>query len=112
VLDEQRCTAGEIDDARRGKLYAWVAAMSIASSQADLRFARRYAMKRVMEKIEPQQDHERLQRFRPGQQVIFRNKPYTIQRRTTLASGEAAVVLQGDREQFIIGAQQFLANVK
>jgi hypothetical protein len=69
-------------------------------------------MKRTMEKIDPQQDHERLQRFRAGQQVIFRNKSYTIQRRTTLASGEAAVVLQGDQEQFVIGAQQFLAGVK
>jgi len=69
-------------------------------------------MKRVMEKIDPQQDHERLRRFRPGQQVIFRGKSYKIQRRTTLASGEAAVVLQGEKEQFLIGAQQFLAGVK
>lgn len=78
----------------------------------DLRFARRYAMKPRMDKIDPQQDHERLKRFRPGQQIVFRGKPYTIQRRTTLASGEAAVVLQGDKEQFVIGAQRFLAGVK
>jgi hypothetical protein len=65
-----------------------------------------------MEKIDPQQDHEWLRRFRPGQQVIFRDKSYTIQRRTTLASGEAAVVLQGNEEQFVVGAQQFLAGVK
>jgi hypothetical protein len=65
-----------------------------------------------MDKIDPQQDHERLKRFRPGQKVIFRDKSYTIQRRTTLASGEAAVVLQGDQEQFVIGAQPFLAGVK
>ena len=69
-------------------------------------------MKPRMDKIDPQQDHERLKRFRPGQQIVFRDKPYTIQRRTTLASGEAAVVLQGDKEQFVIGAQQFLAGVK
>ena len=69
-------------------------------------------MKRVMEKIDPQQDHERLRQFRPGQPVIFRDKSYKIQRRTTLASGEAAVVLQGEKEQFVIGAQQFLAGVK
>lgn len=69
-------------------------------------------MKRVMEKIDPQQDHERLRRFRPGQQVIFRDKSYKIQQRTTLASGEAAVVLQDEKEQFVIGAQQFLAGVK
>jgi hypothetical protein len=65
-----------------------------------------------MEKIDPQQDHERLTRFRPGQQVVFRDKSYTIQRRTTLASGEAAVVLQSDKEQFVVAAQQFLAGVK
>ena len=69
-------------------------------------------MKRRMDKIDPQQDHEQLKRFRPGQRVIFRDKPYTVQRRTTLASGEAALVLQGEREQFVIGAQQFLAGVK
>ncbi len=69
-------------------------------------------MKRTMDKIDPQQDHERLKRFRPGQQVIFKDKSYRIQRRTTLASGEAAVVLQNDNEQFLLGAQQFLAGVK
>ncbi len=69
-------------------------------------------MKRTMDKIDPQQDHERLKRFRPGQQVIFKDKSYRIQRRTTLASGEAAVVLQNDNEQFLVGAQQFLAGVK
>ena len=69
-------------------------------------------MKRKMDKIDPQQDHERLKRFRPGQHIVFRDKSYTIQRRTTLASGEAAVVLQNDKEQFLVGAQQFLAGVK
>ena len=64
-----------------------------------------------MEKIDPQPDHELLTRFAPGQQVRFHGKAYTIQRRTTLASGEAAVVLQGEREQFVIGAKQFLAGV-
>lgn len=69
-------------------------------------------MKRKMEKIDPQQDHEQLKRFRPGQRIIFRDKTYTIQRHTTLASGEPAVVLQNEKEQFSIGAQQFLAGVK
>ena len=68
-------------------------------------------MKQLMEKIDPQHDHERLQRFVPGQRLIFQGKPYTIQRRTTLASGEAAVVLQGEREQFVISAGKFLAGV-
>jgi len=62
-----------------------------------------------MEKIDPQHDHESLSRFKPGQQIQFRGKPFIIQRRTTLASGEAAVVLQGETEQFVIGARQFLS---
>ena len=44
--------------------------------------------------------------------MTFRGQPYVVQRRTTLASGEAAVVLQGEREQFVISAKQFLAGVK
>lgn len=66
----------------------------------------------AMEKIDPQRDHLQLEQYCPGEQVIFRGKTYTIQRRTTLASGEAAVVLQGDREQFVVSATQFLAGVK
>jgi hypothetical protein len=69
-------------------------------------------MKPIMEKIDPQEDHERLKRFLPGQRITFEGKPYMIQRRTTLASGEAAVVLQGEREQFVIGAAKFLAGAK
>ena len=68
-------------------------------------------MKQLMEKIDPQHDYEQLKRFVPGQRIIFQGKPYTIQRRTTLASGEAAVVLQGEREQFVISAGKFLAGV-
>jgi hypothetical protein len=65
-----------------------------------------------MEKIEPQADHEALRNFPPGAQVSFRGKTYTVQRRTTLASGEAAVVLQGEKDQFELSAAQFLAGVK
>jgi hypothetical protein len=65
-----------------------------------------------MERIDPQQDHERLKAFEPGSPVTFQGKPYLVQRRTTLASGEAAVVLQGEHEQFVIGAQEFLAGVR
>ena len=64
-----------------------------------------------MEKIEAQADHLALERFRPGAAVTFQDKPYKIQRRTTLASGEAAVVLEGENEQFVISAKQFLAGV-
>jgi hypothetical protein len=64
-----------------------------------------------MEKIEPQQDHEILAGFPPGTKVVFRNQNYTVQRRTTLASGEAALVLQGEHDQFVIGADQFIAGV-
>jgi hypothetical protein len=65
-----------------------------------------------MEKIEPQEDHLRLYRFNLGQPVTWRGKPYILRRRTTLASGEAAVVLQGETDQFVIGAARFLAEVK
>ena len=65
-----------------------------------------------MEKIEPQRDHEQLSQFVPGQQVTFKGKPYTIQRRTTLASGEAAIVLQGEKEQFSISAEKFFRGVQ
>ena len=68
-------------------------------------------MKPAMEKIDPQKDHERLRPYRPGTEVRFNGKRYTVQRRTTLASGEAAVVLQGENEQFMIGATQFLAGL-
>jgi hypothetical protein len=65
-----------------------------------------------MEKIEPQPDHGRLNTFKPGQSVEFQGERYTVQCRTTLASGEAAVVLENDNKQFVIGAAQFLAGVK
>ena len=65
-----------------------------------------------MEKIDPLPDHLRLKRFAIGQQVQFRGKPYTVMSRTTLASGEPALVLRGEREQFAVGAGQFLAGVK
>ena len=65
-----------------------------------------------MEKIEPLPDHLLLSRFAIGQLVELGDKSYTVLRRTTLASGEAALVLQGQGEQFVIGASQFLAGVK
>ena len=65
-----------------------------------------------MEKIDPLPDHLRLQRFAIGQPVEFRGKTYTVLRRTTLASGEPALVLSGGAEQFVIGAIQFLAGMK
>jgi hypothetical protein len=68
-------------------------------------------LKLLMEKIDPQRDHESLSRFKHGQQVTFDGKPYVIQLRTTLASGEAAVVLQGEKDQFVISAGAFLAGI-
>lgn len=65
-----------------------------------------------MEKIEPLPDHLRLRRFAVGQQVEFQGKRYTILQHTTLASGEPALILQGEKEQFVIGAIPFLAGVK
>jgi hypothetical protein len=64
-----------------------------------------------MEQIDPQPDHLRLERYRPGAQVSYKGKLYRIQRRTTLASGEAAVVLQSDTEQFVVSANQFIAGL-
>jgi predicted thioesterase len=64
-----------------------------------------------MEKIDAQRDHLELARYKPGAQVTFNGNSYKIQRRTTLASGEAAVVLEGEREQFVISAKQFLAGL-
>ena len=64
-----------------------------------------------MEKIDPQPDYLGLERYRPGTQVTYKGKRYSIQRRTTLASGEAAVVLQSDTEQFVVSASQFIAAV-
>lgn len=67
-------------------------------------------MKWAMERIDPQADHLGIDRYRPGMSVTYKGQPYTIQRRTTLASGEAAVVLQNDKEQFQVSARQFLAG--
>ena len=65
-----------------------------------------------MEKIDAQRDHQELERFKPGAEVTFKGKPYKIQRRTTLASGEAAIVLQSEKEQFFISANRFLAGIE
>jgi hypothetical protein len=65
-----------------------------------------------MERIEPQRDHEQLSRFHIGQRVNFDGKSYVVRARTTLASGEAAVVLQGDKDQFVISVNAFLARAK
>jgi hypothetical protein len=69
-------------------------------------------MSSAMERIDPQGDHEALKKFQPGASVSFRGKTYKIQLRTTLASGEAAVVLQNEQEQFVISAARFLAGVQ
>lgn len=68
-------------------------------------------LKKTVEKIDAQRDHLELDRFKPGTRVIFQGKPYLVQRRTTLASGEAAVVLEGETEQFVIATDGFLAGV-
>jgi len=66
----------------------------------------------AMEKIEPLPDHLRLRQYPIGRQVDFRGRRYSVLGHTTLASGEPAVVLANDREQFVVGAAQFLAGVK
>jgi hypothetical protein len=85
----------------------------VVKHQADFSFDLQCDMKiRAMEKIDPLPDHLRLQRFAIGQPVELRGKTYTVLRRTTLASGEPALVLSGGGEQFVIGAIRFLAGVK
>ena len=80
-------------------------------SPAGLSWRTDMLLNQSMEKIDAQRDHLGLEPFKPGAQVTFKGKPYKIQRRTTLASGEAAVVLEGEKEQFVISANQFLAGV-
>ena len=69
-------------------------------------------IKNTMEKIEPLRDHLLLSRFAPGSRVEFRGKSYTVFQKTTLASGEPALVLQGEREQFVVGASEFLLETR
>ena len=65
-----------------------------------------------MERIEPLPDYLLLRRYALGGQVEFQGKTYTVLRRTTLASGEPALVLQREGGQFVIGASRFLAGLK
>jgi hypothetical protein len=65
-----------------------------------------------MEKIVPLPDHLLLDRFPPGCPVGFGGKRYTVLRRTSLASGEPALVLQGEREQFVVAASRLLADTQ
>ncbi len=64
-----------------------------------------------MERIEPVSDHVKLRRYPVGQEVDFHGRRYKVLKRTTLASGEAALVLAGEKDQFVVGATQFLAGV-
>lgn len=66
----------------------------------------------IMERIDPVSDHLRLSQYSIGQEVEFHGRRYKIVRRTTLASGEAALVLAGEKDQFIVAAAQFLADGK
>jgi hypothetical protein len=65
-----------------------------------------------MERIDALSDHLRLKEFAIGAEVEFRGKRFKVQRRTTLASGEAAVVLGDEREQFVIGASRFFTEAE
>jgi len=66
----------------------------------------------AVEKIDPQSDHLRLWQFGVGREVEFRGKSYKVVRRTTLASGLPALVLQTEDEQFVIGVNVLLADAK
>ena len=64
-----------------------------------------------MERIDTASDHVKLSRYSVGQEVEFRGRRYKIIKHTALASGEAAVVLAGDKDQFFVAAAEFLAGV-
>ena len=63
-----------------------------------------------MEKIKPLPDQVRVLDIEEGEQVNFAGKVYTVFSRTTLASGEPALVLGRDGEQFVIGAEKFFSR--
>ena len=64
-----------------------------------------------MEKIEPLKDYVALARFAEGNQVRLWGKMYTVFSKTTLATGEPALVLQGEGKQFVLPASEFLDEV-
>lgn len=63
-----------------------------------------------MERINPLPDQLQVLSIKQGETVSFRGKLYTVVRRTTLASGEPALVLARDGEQFVIGAGRFFSE--
>ena len=65
-----------------------------------------------MEKIKPLPDQLRVLDIKEGEQVNFAGKVYTVFSRTTLASGEPALVLGRDGEQFVVGAAKFFYENK
>ena len=65
-----------------------------------------------MDKIEPLKDYLALGRYAEGDQVRLWGKTYTVFSKTTLSSGEPALVLQGEGRQFFIPASEFLEAVK
>jgi hypothetical protein len=83
--------------------------MSICYICGDFSFADLYAMKKAMEKIVTKDPSFGILQTRTGSDFSRQNTSFNG---ATLASGEAAVVLQGEKEQFVISAQQFLAGVQ
>ena len=65
-----------------------------------------------MERIDPLEDHVLLSRFGAGDRLQFQGRAYTVLKRTTLATGEPALILQGEGKQFVIGAATLLAELK
>ncbi len=65
-----------------------------------------------MDKIEPLPDHLFVSGFAIGDRVELWGKTFTVSSKTTLASGEPALVLQGDGRQFVIGASHLIKGEK
>ncbi len=61
-----------------------------------------------MDKIEPLPDHLFVSRFAIGDRVELWGKTYTVASKTTLDTGEPALVLQGEGQQFVIGASHLI----
>ncbi|HEX9878653.1 MAG TPA: hypothetical protein VGB25_00495 [Candidatus Binatia bacterium] len=65
-----------------------------------------------MDKIEPLKDHLALARIAPGDRVRLWGKTFNVFGKTTLGTGEPALVLQGEGEQFVLRASEYLAQTK
>lgn len=66
-----------------------------------------------MERIEPLADHLFASELAACKELLLDDgKVYAVVRYTTLASGEPALVLRGDTEQFTIGLEELRSQIR